>query len=36
MIYGGADSCTLAARVKKNILLAALEKSKEIDINKAV
>jgi predicted GH43/DUF377 family glycosyl hydrolase len=36
MIYGGADSCTLAARVKKNILLAALENSKEIDINKAV
>lgn len=36
MIYGGADSCTLAARVQKNILLAALENSKEIDISTAV
>jgi predicted GH43/DUF377 family glycosyl hydrolase len=36
MIYGGADCCTLAARVKKEILLSALENSKEIDIKKAV
>ena len=36
ILYGGADSCSLAARIKKDILLNAIETSKEIPFETTV